>query len=188
MTDTFIEGCGLLATFIGTLLEGEISMLTSVIGAKAGYYNFYLAMLAGFAGASVADWFKFIIGKTKGQQLLKNKPELEKKINKLTSWFDKYPIFVLTFYKLFFGVTTVIILIAGIKGISYAKFAFFSTISIILWVALLSSIGYFFAEEMIMKIEYLSEHKLKIIIILFSIAFLYWFFYKRPMQKAYLDC
>jgi len=37
--DSVYETCGYLATFIGTFLEGEIAMLTAVLGAKMGYFN-----------------------------------------------------------------------------------------------------------------------------------------------------
>jgi len=188
MINSLFECCGLLATFLGALLEGEISMLTSIIGARSGYYNIYVAMILGFLGAWVADWFKFLVGKTKGQQLLKNKPKLQAKFDKMSVWFDAYPFLVLTFYKLFIGMTTIILLMAGVKGISVIRFAIHSALIVSLWVALLSGFGYYFAETMIMKFDQISMHKLEIVISLFLVAFLYWIFIKRPYQKACIEC
>jgi membrane protein DedA with SNARE-associated domain len=182
------EQYGYIATFLGTMLEGEISLLTSVLGAKMGYYNYYIALTVAFLGAWVADWFKYLVGKTKGKKILENKPKLKAKFDKTTVWFEKYPYWTLTFYKLFFGMTTIILLVAGLKNISILRFAFHSAISVALWVGILGGFGYFCAQEIIMKIEYAGMHKVEILVILFSVAFLYWFFVKRPYQKACMDC
>jgi len=188
MIDQLFEGCGLVATFVGTLLEGEISMITSVIGARMGYYSFILALVFGFAGSWVSDWFKYFVGRSQGSKLLDKKPALQTKFNKASGWFDKHPLFVLTFYKLFFGMTTVILIMAGLKGISYTRFAFHSAISVAMWVGILGGFGYFYGEQMITNIEFVANYKLQILGSLTTIAFLYWLTIKRPYMQYCLTC
>jgi len=182
------ETCGYLATFIGTLLEGEVSLLTSVIGAKLGYFNLYGAMIAAFGGAWVADWFKFIVSKTKGKTLLEKKPKLKAKFDKHSKLFDKYPYTILTVYKFFFGFTNIILIMSGLKNISYFRFALHTGIAICLWILVVGGFGFFCAKEMIANLKFLSTHKLKIMALLSTIALLVWFFKKRPFQKACLEC
>lgn len=188
MMDSFIITCGYVATFMGTMLEGEISLLTSVLGAQMGYFNFYGAMAAGFAGAWVADWFKYVVGKTKGQKVLNMKPKLQAKVEKYSKWFDKYPFLILTIYKFLFGFTTVLLIMAGLKNISYARFALHSGISVALWVTVLGGFGYHCANAMMRNIEFVSMHSLEVIGILALIAGAYWFFVKRPYRKECLEC
>ena len=116
--ESLYESCGYIATFLGTLLEGELSLITSMVGAKMGYYNLTLAMIFAFAGAWVADWFKYLVGKTKGKAILEKKPKIQAKIDRATVWFERNPYLVLTFYKFLFGTTTVILLLAGLKNVS----------------------------------------------------------------------
>ena len=182
------KSCGLVATFLGALLEGEVSMLTSVIGSRLGYYNLGLALFFGFMGAWIADWFKYIVGRTQGQKLLNNKPKLKAKFDKASVWFDKHPFLLLTFYKLMFGMTTVIMVMAGVKGISYTRFAIHTGISIMIWVGLLGGVGYFCAESMINNFNFVSDHKLEFFGIMSTLIFLYWSFVKRPYRKECLDC
>ena len=186
MDDELLDSCGLIATFFGTLLEGEISMITSIVGAEMGYYNIWLAMLFGFAGAWVADWFKYIVGRTQGQKLLNKKPKLEARFNKVSVWFDKNPYLVMTFYKLMFGMTSIILVMAGMKGISYVRFAFLSAISVIMWVSILSFIAMHCAEPVINNVNNISNYKLEVLGGLTALAFLYWFFVKRPHRKECL--
>ena len=188
MIDSFAITCGYVATFMGTMLEGEISLLTSVLGAQMGYFNFYGAMAAGFAGAWVADWFKYVVGKTKGQKILYKKPKLQAKVDKYSQWFDKYPFLILTIYKFLFGFTTVLLIMAGLKNISYARFALHSAISVGLWTVVLGGLGYFYANAMVRNIQFVSMHSLEVIGVLALIAAGYWFFVKRPYRKECLEC
>ena len=188
MEESFYENCGYIATFLGTLFEGELSLITSTLGAKMGYYSFVIAMIFAFAGAAIADWFKFIIGKTKGNALLERKDGLKSKFEKVSGWFDKYPFLILSFYKFFFGFTTIILLTAGLKNVSYFRFAIHTSIAIFLWVIVLSGLAYHCSEFLLNQVEYISNHKFEILIGLFSLAFVYWLFVKRPFYKKCIDC
>ena len=186
--ENFFETCGYLATFMGTLLEGEISLLTAALSAKLGLFNYPGAMAAGFLGAYVADWFKFFVSKKQGNKLLNKKTKLKERINRSTKWFDKNPLLILIFYKFLFGFTTIILLMSGLKDISYIRFSLLSAISIGLWVLVLGGFGYYCAEAMITKINYIGMHKFKFIGALVLIALAYWFFVKRPKNKYCFEC
>lgn len=184
----FLETCGYLATFIGVMMEGELSFATSVIAAKSGYYNFWPAMFFGWLGAVVADWFKFLVAKKKGLQLLNKKPKLQAKIDKISVWYDKYPEVILLVYKLFFGVTTVLLILAGLRDVGYVKFAIYSSISITIWSAIIGGSAYFFADSFIANIQWLSGNIFYVLVGLGVIAAGLWFFVKRPYQKECLEC
>lgn len=188
MLESLFESCGYLATFLGTLLEGEFSLITSVLGSKMGYYNFMPAMIAAFAGAWVADWFKFIVGNTKGQKLLNKRPKMLEKFNRVTSWFEKHPYILLTFYKFFFGFTTIILLVAGMRGVSYWRFAIHTGISIILWIGVIGGLAFHCSEVLTKNLMFLTDHKLEFLAGVSITIFLYWFFFKRPYVNECLDC
>jgi len=181
--DQIFETCGLIASFIGTFIEGEFFLLTSAISAKLGYFNFYGGMVAAFFGAYIKDFIKFTIVKKKGLKLLENKAKLKKKLDDSSQWFEKNPLVFLSFYRLMFGFSTMILMLSGLKDISYKKFAIHSAISVGLWVGILGGIGYFCAEVMIEKLNFLSEYKLEIIGGLILIGLVYWFLIKRPQEK-----
>lgn len=183
MEEGFLESCAYVATFLGTLLEGELSLITSVVTAKAGFFNFYISMITAFFGAWIADWFKFIVGKKKGRQLLHKKPKLEKRVSKYTEWFEKHPYLILSFYKFFLGFTTVFLIISRIKNISYTRFAIHSGISVALWLLVLGGLSYHCADLVLSNLEWVSANITKIILILAGIAFISRLFIKRPYRK-----
>jgi len=180
MIESLYEGCGLLATYLGTLLEGEIILLTSVLSAKMGLFNYYWGLVAAFLGAYTQAWVKFLIAKKQGTKLLNKKPSLKEKLDNASVWFDKRPFVILSIYKFLYGMTTIIILMAGIRNISYLKFGIHVAISITLWVAVVGGVGYFCAEVMMDNIQVLSENKWYVIVTLVSIGLLVWLFKHRP--------
>ena len=189
MIETLFEKCGYLASFLGTLIEGEILLLTSVISAKLGYFNFFGGLMAAFFGAFLRDTTQFLIVKKQGKRLLAKKPKLQTKLDNASGWFDKSPFLYLTIYRLMYGFGSVIIILSGLKeNISYSRFALHSAIGIGVWVAIFGGLGYFFAEVMIEQLNFMSSHSMEVVGVLSLIGLMYWFFVKRPKDKYCFIC
>lgn len=177
------ESCGYVASFLGTFIEGEILLLTSVMSAKLGYFNYFGGMVAAFFGAFLKDSLKFTLVKKYGNKLLEKKPKLQSKLDSTSKWFEKRPFFYMTFYRFIYGFGTPILMLSGLKGISYGKFALHSAIGVFIWVTLIGGIGYFCAEAMIENLNFLTDHAKEVIGGLGVLGLLYWFFIKRPREK-----
>ena len=128
----------------------------------------------------------FLIVRKQGARLLAKKPSLQAKLDKASTWFDKRPYFFLSVYRLVYGMSTVIILMAGLKKISYLRFGIHAAIAIALWVAVIGGLGYFCADLMIDKINQLTDKKWYIIGALIVIGIAVWFFKHRPVNKLCL--
>lgn len=183
MLESLYESCGLIASFFGTFIEGEVLLLTSVLSAKMGLFNYYWGLVAAFLGAYTKDWLKFLIAKKQGNKLLEKKPKLKEKIDKSSVWFDKRPYVIMSIYRLMYGMGTVILLMAGLKDMSYLRFGIHSAISIGIWVIVVGGFGYFCAEYMLAGINNLSSYKWYIIGSMVVIGLLVWFFKHRPHDK-----
>lgn len=181
--EQLFETCGILASFLGTLIEGEILLLTSIISAQMGYFNFFLGLSAAFFGAYIKDLIKFSLVKKHGQKILAKKPKLKEKLDNASGWFDKHPYLYLSIYRLMYGFSTVVLMLSGLKNISFVRFAIHSAISVALWIIVVGVIGYYCAELMLEKINFVSAHKLELIVVLAGMGILYWFFVKRPWEK-----
>ena len=179
------ESCGILASFLATFIEGEMLFLTAIISAKLGYFDFLWGLVAAFLGAYTRDFILFFLVKKKGANMVNKKPKLKAKIDSASEWFEKKPIFYLSIYRLTYSFNSVIIILAGLKNVSFARFAFHSFVSVSLWVALIGGFGYFFADFMVEKLTFVSDNKFIIIGSLAVIGFAYWFFFKRSHDK---DC
>jgi membrane protein DedA with SNARE-associated domain len=83
--------------------------------------------------------------------------------------------------------TTIIILMAGLKDMSYVRFGFHLAIAIGIWVAILGGFGYYCAEALIENIKVLSDYKWHIIGLLVIIGLIVWYFKHRPQNKICLE-
>jgi len=177
--EELLQSCGYLASYMGTLLEGEILLLASVVAAKMGYMNFIGALAALFAGAYTRDWATFLLARKSGRQIIEKKPKLKAKLSRVSQWMEKNPVLLLSTYRLLFGFVTVVVVLAGVSNIPMKKFGLLSAISNLIWVIVYGSLGYFCAEEMLANIEWVGGHKALIVSILAGAGLLYWFFIKR---------
>lgn len=172
--EELLQTYGYLAAYIGTLIEGEVALLSTVISAKLGYMNFYLALFAAFLGAYTRDILTFWLGRKSGKASIEKKPAFKKKIAKVTNMMEKHPIRTLSFYRLLYGLVTLIVLMAGISDISFKKFAFLAAFSNLFWVCLLGGLGYVSAEAMMRNLEVMSDYKGYILGGLAVVGIAYW--------------
>ena len=181
--EELLTTCGYVASFIGTFIEGELLLLTTVLASKMGHFNFFGAMAAAFAGAYTRDWLTFIFAKKKGKRFIERKPKLKTKLSKVNNWLEKYPNAILSSYRMIYGMGMVTVLMAGVSGVSAKKFAILSAISCAVWISVYGGLGYFCAEVMVQNIEWMSSHSGYVIGGLALVGLLYWFFVKRKELK-----
>ena len=177
--EEIFQACSYLGAYLGTLLGGELLLLTTIIAAKAGYINFFHAMVLAFLGAYSRDLLTFFVGRKSGQTIINKKPALKKKLEKVNHLMEKNPTLILGTYRMLYGFVTIIILMAAISGISLRKFAFLSAISNLIWITISGSLGFICAELMVKQLNFLSQYSGYVIAVLATIGFGYWFFVKR---------
>jgi len=181
------EGCGLLATFIATLLEGEVFFITAIISSKLGAFSTTGAIIAGFLGSYVQGWFKYYVAKIHGNKLLLKSPKLNSKISKNAEWFDKNPVLYLTIYKFMFGLTTVVLVLSGLRNMSYYKFAIYSAISSLIWVIVFGFAGYFCADLVLNAFETIGDYRLHFIGALIIIGLIVFYVKHRKHLKHCIE-
>jgi len=177
------ETCGVLASFLATFIEGEMLFVTAMISAKLGYFSFAWGVVAAFFGAFSRDFMLFFLARKKGSKILERKPSLKNKIEKASMWFGKHPFFYMTIYRLTYSFSTVIVILSGLKNVSFLRFTIHSLISVALWTAILGMLGYYCAEFVIEKLNFISDNKFIIISVLAVAGIAYWFFFKRHHDK-----
>lgn len=145
MSET-LESLGYLAAFFGAIFEGEASLITALQTARLGYTSFYGILLAGFLGTVCVDWSLFLGARKKGRSYLKNNQSLQGKLDRMDNVMVKHSNWLLIFYRFLYGFRIVLPVLFGLSGITIRKFAIFSLISTLLWLWVLSIVGYQLAE------------------------------------------
>ena len=142
----FLTSLGYLGAFFGTMLEGEIALISALQTAQLGYTNFYGILAAGFLGTLVTDWFFFLSARRGGKKMVENKPKLRSKLNRINGMLDRYGNWLLLFYRFFYGFRIALPMLFGLSNIPTKKFAFFNLLSTMLWLSMLAFLGQYIAQ------------------------------------------
>ena len=137
---------GYVATFVGTLLEGETSLVLSGVPASRGYLSAPLLVVAGAAGAMVTDNVFFVIGRVFGPALLKRFPTLARSVVRAHALVDRFPNTAVIGVRFLYGMRTVGPLVIGAGRMTWPRFALLDVIATSTWSLCWIGIGYVLGE------------------------------------------
>src|SRR3990167_8122766 len=119
---------GYPAIFVGAALEGEFVPVLAGLAAYEGYLNLAAVISVGFLGSIFADQLYYLLGQSRGQAFLNNRPRLQKRIGKVLYWIDKHMVIPLVLFRFVYGVRSITPIVLGATGTRYLKFLFYDII------------------------------------------------------------
>ena len=171
--EAYLLSLGLIAVFLGVVLEGEFLFLTGVMFANAGHLDLPGVLIAGYLGVLTHDWMFFILGKTQGKNFFEQRPTLNKRLDKLLDpFYNNEWVFLLT-YRFLIGFRMILIILFGISNVPKKKFFLVSTIGGILWIGFYGGLGVFFSEVVLDNLAWFKKHKLTIFFVAVSLLLIY---------------
>ncbi|MFN0119311.1 MAG: DedA family protein [Blastocatellia bacterium] len=139
-----IREYGLLAVFVGTMIEGDLTLLLAGVLAHYGLFTFGEALLTGVLSGFFGDSVSYVIGHA-GKQWICNsafyqraQPQLEK----LCSRFGVWSIFLV---KYIYGLRTASAVFYGFAPMKFRRFAPLTLLSCGVWALVFVGAGYFFS-------------------------------------------
>ncbi len=185
--ELIIQKYGYLALFIGTFLEGETVLILAGFAAHRGYLEFDLVWLIAWIGAVVGDQAYFFIGRFRGQSLIAKYPKLQRRVNRVTPYLEKYQNYVLISFRFIYGFRTITPFAIGISRIGSGRFLVFNIISGIVWALIFAAAGYLFghaAEALFGRVEEYEEYLFAGLIVAGILFSLYHFFKKKRVDDG----
>lgn len=150
---------GYIIVFLGTIVAGEVVILSAVFLATLKMLNIYLVVLFSLAGVVVADNLWYLLGvKLKGKlNNLKKYFNTGKYADKVTTFSKKFNSnyrYYLVMSKFVYGFRIITVLTSGYQKIPYRKFLTFNLIGTILSMTIIVFLGYFMGVSW----SYLSQY------------------------------
>jgi len=141
-----IERYGYLATFAGTLAEGETLLILSGLAAHRGYLSLPLVVLVGAVGGALGDMAFFLVGRHYGATLLARFPRFAPAAEKVRGMIERYPSATILVVRFMYGLRTAGPAIIGTTRISFAHFALLNAVGAIGWSACWVGAGYLLGQ------------------------------------------
>ena len=155
-----------------------------------GNLNFYILVIFGLIGTVLGSLPWYYLGRFLNEKKLANFVERKgkflginsKDFNKSKLWFDKYGVSLVFWGRLIPGIRTLISVPAGIELMPLKKFLVWTTLGSLIWVILLSLLGYVFGENYRIIETYLDNLKVLIKPILLIIFIFFILKYLRNIK------
>lgn len=166
--------CDSVLVFTGSLVAiGTVSFVPLLLVATAGSVIGFLIMF--FLGKK----FDYFLDKRKPMKFLSLKL-----IKKVERWFQKYGYWVIIANRFLTGTRAVISFFAGMSNLKLTKTTILSAVSALVWNTILISLGYFFADNFEMIIDFLELYAAIILpIIAIAIGVTLFFYFRRKRRE-----
>lgn len=146
----FLE-TGLVVT---PFLPGDSLIFAASTFAALGMLNIYTLVFGLIIAAILGDTVNYEIGRLLGKKMLESKKIKfikQEHLNKTNSFYEKHGGKTIIFARFIPIVRTLAPFVAGIGKMSYRHFITFNAVGGMLWVSLISILGYFFGNFQIVK-------------------------------------
>ncbi len=175
-----------LAMFLENIIPpipSEIIMPLGGFFVYRGDLNFYFLIVFGVIGTVLGALPWYYLGRLLNEKKIANFVESKgkflgitsKDLNKSKLWFDKYGVSLVFWGRLIPGIRTLISVPAGIELMPLKKFLLWTTLGSLIWVVLLSFLGYIFGENYGIIESYIDNIKifLKPLLIITLVFFIF---------------
>jgi len=174
-----IGGLGYIGIFLLMFLESsffpfpsEVVMIPAGYLAYKGEMDIYLVIISGVSGSLVGAWFNYLLAHKFGRNFLL-KILNEEKVKKLDNFFEKHGHISTFTGRLLPGIRQYISFPAGLAKMDKVKFTTYTTFGALIWIVILTLLGYFIGENQELIHQYLKEITI-IVFILISILILFY--------------
>jgi len=133
---------GYIATFVGTLLEGESLLILSGLAAHRGYLSFPLVVLTGAAGGALGDLAFFVLGRHYGPRLIERFPRFAPAVGRVHAMVERHPALAIVAVRFMYGLRTAGPAIIGTTRIPIVEFVLFNVLGAVVWSACWTGAGW----------------------------------------------
>lgn len=141
-----IEKYGYLATFAGTLLEGETLLILSGVVAHRGYLSLPVVIALGAAGGALGDMAFFLLGRHYGAHLLERFPRFAPAAARMHALIERHPTVAVLGVRFMYGLRTAGPAIIGTTRMPLLQFVALNLVGALAWSACWAGAGYLFGK------------------------------------------
>ncbi len=150
---TLIAHYGLLAVFIGCLLEGETVLLLAGYAAHRGYLDMPAVLAVAWSGAVLGDQFYFWLGRRHGTGLMQRFSLLGARVKRGLALIDQHPVKTIFAMRFTWGLRTALPIAIGMSRVTTASFFSLNLVSAVVWTLLISSLGWAFGAVLARHVD-----------------------------------
>lgn len=175
---------GLPIVFFATMVEGEATLILAGFLIHRGHMQWLPVIIVAALGSFVADQTWYQIGRTQGERFLANRPEWQKRIDRILPWLTRFGGWLVVGFRFLFGVRSVIAFGFGMSRYPIRKFASFNLLGALIWAAFTTGLGYFFGRAIEPLLGHVKNIELILIGGVFVVGGVLWLWHRQNMTRS----
>ena len=179
---------GYLFIFLGTLVEGDATLLTAAFLAHRGYFRLPWVMAVAFLASVIASHAYFLVARHNGAKLLDMAKNRGAKVEWIISWSSRRGGLLLIASRFMFGLRTLIPIVCGATGMRPGRFVLWNSVSAIIWAVSFGVAGYLGGQLSTVLVADIRRHEkaLAAILAIAVAGFVLWRTHGRELRDIWL--
>jgi membrane protein DedA with SNARE-associated domain len=136
-----ISHMGLMAVYMGTVLEGETVLFLAALFVEQGVLPMSGVVVSGYLGALSGDLFCFWLGRRHGRDVFVRWPRLGKKIARMADVINAHRVLTVVSYRFVYGARSVVPVVLGMSGVGTHYFVLCDMCCAFVWTMLVLQFG-----------------------------------------------
>jgi membrane protein DedA with SNARE-associated domain len=137
---------GYILVFLGSVVEGDATLLAASFLANRGHFNLIYVMLVAGVGSTLFNEAAFHTARRAGKPFLERKAAKHKRYNGVQEWVCRRSVILLLFSRYVYGFRMAIPIACGAVGMRPLLFAVVNAAGAVLWVVPVCIAGYAFGH------------------------------------------
>ncbi len=181
--ETFLLAYGYFAVFVGTLLEGDATLLAAGYLVRRGYLELGSVLLIAALGALVKDQIIFGVGRLGGESILLHRPKWYRRVIKIRRLLRRHHVLMAFSFRFLPVVAMATPLAWGIGRMSYKRFIVLDLVGVFIWVTIVGLVGVAIGQTVEWIIADAKQYEI-VLLLVFAIAGLVgWLFRIRSAAR-----
>ncbi|SDZ04987.1 DedA family protein [Nitrosomonas sp. Nm33] len=181
--EELITTYGYSAIAIGAFLEGETILILGGIAAHQGYLDLPGVLASAFLGTLLGDQLYFYIGRVKGESILKKRPNLKRKSEKVFAVLNKHQTMLVLGFRVMYGFRTIAPFLLGACRIHPVRFLILNIVGAFIWSITVGIMGYIFAHALELIVGDIKRYEVWLFVILSILGVIAWCIYFLSKSK-----
>lgn len=179
---------GYLGILVGTLLEGEATVILGGLLAHQGILDLESLILVALVGTLIGDQIFYYLARWKGYDWACRSSRFRKNYPKASELMRKHAIWIILLSRFLYGLRTIIPTCCGVMRIPAWRYSLLNFISAVLWTPLMALLGYGFGQSVqVFLSEWQGLQLLLLGVVLTAVLFI-WFYGWRGMRDGLIVC
>lgn len=150
---------GYLFVFLGSIAEGDATLLTAAFLAHRGYMRFAWVLIVAFAGTLIASQLSFEFGRRKGRATLAAYSNAATRIERISQWTSRFGGAFVVASRFLFGFRTLAPVVCGATGMDPLRFTLWNLAGAAIWTITFGAAGYTGAHVLSLLMTDIRQHE-----------------------------